>query len=102
MELIKQLGEKGNIEDAYHLPLILSFTTAQKLKCNPILVAGVVAMMLHPTWIDMVAAAKATILCHEMCKDAKIGPAPNITAIYPETCKPLDAIVADNWVLDVS
>lgn len=44
-----------------------------------------------------VAGAKATILCHEMCKDAKIGPAPNITAIYPETCKPLDAIAADNW-----
>ena len=44
-----------------------------------------------------VAGAKATILCHKMCEDAKIGPAPNITAIYPETCKPLDAIAADNW-----
>lgn len=44
-----------------------------------------------------VAGAKATILCHQLCKDAKIGPAPNITAIYPETCKPLDAIAADNW-----
>lgn len=44
-----------------------------------------------------VAAAKATILCHEMCKDAKIGPAPNITAIYPETCKPADSIASDNW-----
>lgn len=44
-----------------------------------------------------VASAKATILCHKLCKDAKIGPAPNITAIYPETCKPLDAIAADNW-----
>lgn len=43
------------------------------------------------------ASANATILCHKMCKDAKIGPAPNITAIYPETCKPLDAIAADNW-----
>ncbi len=44
-----------------------------------------------------VAGAKATILCHKMCEDAKIGPAPNITAIYPETCRPLDAIAADNW-----
>lgn len=31
-------------------------------------------------------------LCHEMCKDAKIGPAPNITTMYPETCKPEDMI----------
>lgn len=44
-----------------------------------------------------VAAAKATELCHKMCKGAKIGPAPNITAIYPEKCNPLDVIAADNW-----
>ena len=44
-----------------------------------------------------VAAAKATLLCHELCKDASIGPAPNITAIYPEKCNPSDVIAADNW-----
>ena len=44
-----------------------------------------------------VAGAKATLLCHEMVKDGKIGPAPNITAIYPEKCKPADVIAADNW-----
>lgn len=44
-----------------------------------------------------VAAAKATLLCHEMCPGSKIGPAPNITAIYPEKCNPADAIAADNW-----
>lgn len=44
-----------------------------------------------------VASAKATILCHEMCKGAKIGPAPNITAIYPEKCNPSDALAADDW-----
>jgi len=44
-----------------------------------------------------VASAKATLLCHEMVEDGKIGPAPNITAIYPEKCNPLDAIAADNW-----
>ena len=44
-----------------------------------------------------VAAAKATILCHEMCPGGKIGPAPNITAIYPATCSPEDVIAADNW-----
>lgn len=44
-----------------------------------------------------VASAKATLLCHEMIENGKIGPAPNITAIYPETCKPEDIIAADNW-----
>lgn len=44
-----------------------------------------------------IAGAKAMILCHELCKDAKIGPAPNITAIYPEKCNPSDVIAADNW-----
>lgn len=44
-----------------------------------------------------VAGAKATLLCHEMVKCGKIGPAPNITAIYPEKCKPADVIAADNW-----
>lgn len=44
-----------------------------------------------------VAGAKATLLCHEMVEGGKIGPAPNITAIYPEKCKPADVIAADNW-----
>lgn len=44
-----------------------------------------------------VAAAKATVLCHEMCPNGKIGPAPNITAIYPEKCNPADVIAADDW-----
>lgn len=44
-----------------------------------------------------VASAKATNLCHELVEDGKIGPAPNITAIYPESCKPGDVIAADNW-----
>lgn len=42
------------------------------------------------------AAAKATILCHE--KNAgKIGPAPNLIAVYPETCHPEDNLAAENW-----
>ncbi|WP_321972297.1 glycoside hydrolase family 1 protein [Paratractidigestivibacter sp.] len=44
-----------------------------------------------------VASAKATLLLHEMWPDAKIGPAPNITAIYPASCDPRDVIAADNW-----
>lgn len=42
----------------YFLPMILAFTTAQKLKCNPILAAGVCAMMLHPNWVSMVTAGE--------------------------------------------
>ena len=40
----------------YFLPILLAFTEAQKLKCNPILAAGVAAMMLHPNWSAYVAA----------------------------------------------
>lgn len=43
----------------YFLPMILAFTCAQKLKCNPILAAGVAAMMLHPNWTALVAAKEA-------------------------------------------
>ncbi|VUX09277.1 PTS system beta-glucoside-specific EIIBCA component [Streptococcus constellatus] len=43
----------------YFLPMILAFTTAQKLKCNPILAVGVAAMMLHPNWSALVTAGKA-------------------------------------------
>ena len=42
----------------YFLPMILAFTTAQKLKCNPILAVGVSAMMLHPNWSALVAAGE--------------------------------------------
>lgn len=44
-----------------------------------------------------VASAKATLLCHEMVENGKIGPAPNITAIYPHRCDPSDVIAAENW-----
>jgi 6-phospho-beta-glucosidase len=44
-----------------------------------------------------VASAIATNMLHELYPEAKIGPAPNITAIYPATCAPEDAIAADNW-----
>ena len=35
-------------------------------------------------------------LLHQMCPDAKIGPALNITAMYC-TCSPRDSIAAHNW-----
>ncbi|MFC5631867.1 MULTISPECIES: beta-glucoside-specific PTS transporter subunit IIABC [Streptococcus] len=43
----------------YFLPLILAVTTAQKLKANPILAVGVIAMMLHPNWINLVTTGEA-------------------------------------------
>ncbi|MBO1307212.1 PTS glucose transporter subunit IIA [Enterococcus sp. 669A] len=40
----------------YFLPMILAFTVAQKLRCNPILAVSVAAIMLHPNWGALVAA----------------------------------------------
>jgi len=44
----------------------------------------------------LVAQAKAMALCHEMCPQAKIGPAPNIALLYPKSCDPLDQLAAQN------
>ncbi len=45
----------------------------------------------------LLAQAKVMNLCHEMCPNGKIGPALNTTAMYGETCNPLDSIAAHNW-----
>lgn len=45
----------------------------------------------------LLAQAKAIKLCHKICPNAKIGPAPNITAIYPASSKPEDVLAAHNW-----
>lgn len=45
----------------------------------------------------LLAQAKVMSLCHKKCKNAKIGPALNITTMYGETCNPNDAIAAHNW-----
>lgn len=57
----------------------------------------------------LVAQAMAMKLCHELCPHAKIGPAPNISLCYPESCNPEDILAAQNanalrnWLyLDVS
>lgn len=42
----------------------------------------------------MLAQARAMALCHEMVPGAKIGPAPNISAVYPASCKPEDITAA--------
>lgn len=46
--------------------------------------------------LQLVAMAKAISLCHELCPDAKIGPAPNLCACYPATSDPKDTIAAMN------
>ncbi|QUG76218.1 family 1 glycosylhydrolase [Erwinia sp. E602] len=45
----------------------------------------------------MLAQAQVMALCHRMLPAAKIGPAINTTSMYPEHCKPEDAIAAHNW-----
>lgn len=45
----------------------------------------------------LVAQAKAMALCHEMIPGAKIGPAPNISLVYPASCKPEDVLAAQNY-----
>lgn len=42
----------------FFLPMILAFTVAQKLRCNPFLAASVAAMMMHPNWGALVTAGE--------------------------------------------
>ncbi len=42
----------------YFLPVMLAYTVAHKLKCNPILAAATACIMLHPTWTAFVAAGE--------------------------------------------
>ncbi|MBD8162744.1 glycoside hydrolase family 1 protein [Erwinia persicina] len=45
----------------------------------------------------MLAQARAMIACHEMLPAAKIGPAPNISCVYPASAKPEDMLAANNF-----
>lgn len=45
----------------------------------------------------LVAQAKVMKLCHSILPDSKIGPAPNISYVYPATCKPEDIIASENY-----
>ena len=45
----------------------------------------------------LLAQAMVMKLCHEMCPSCKIGPAPNISSIYPATSKPEDVLAAQNF-----
>ncbi len=44
--------------------------------------------------IMFLAQAKAMQSCHELIPDGKIGPAPNIVAVYPETSQPKNVLAA--------
>lgn len=41
------------------MPILLAFTTAQKLKCNPVLAAVTAGIMCHATWGTLIAAGEA-------------------------------------------
>ncbi len=45
----------------------------------------------------MLAQARANQLCHQLVPGGKIGPAPNISVCYPETCHPEDVLAADDF-----
>ncbi len=45
----------------------------------------------------LVAQAKTMALCHQMLPQAKIGPAPNISLVYPASCKPEDVLASQNF-----
>lgn len=45
----------------------------------------------------LVAQAKAMTICHEMLPNAKIGPAPNISLVYPASCDPSDVLASQNY-----
>ncbi|KRO00547.1 beta-glucoside-specific PTS transporter subunit IIABC [Companilactobacillus kimchiensis] len=40
------------------LPILLASSEARKLNCNPVMAIGIAAMMLNPTWTQMVTAGK--------------------------------------------
>lgn len=45
----------------------------------------------------LVAQARAMELCHKLLPKAKIGPAPNISYVYPASCKPEDILATQNF-----
>jgi 6-phospho-beta-glucosidase len=45
----------------------------------------------------MLAQALVNTACHERVPGGKIGPAPNIALVYPETCDPKDILAASDY-----
>lgn len=68
----------------YFLPILIAFTEAQKLKCNPILAAAVAGIMMHPNWGALVTAGKAVKF---------FGVIPFTLASYTSTVIPIILVV---------
>lgn len=45
----------------------------------------------------LLAQAKAMAMCHRMCPDSLIAPAPNISAVYPASSRPEDFLAASTF-----
>ena len=66
---------------------------------------GTLDKTLENPWKDLyqqnhhmlLAQARAMQLCHQMLPNAKIGPAPNISCVYPASAKPEDVLAANNY-----
>jgi len=46
----------------YFLPILIAFSAATKLKCNPVLAAALAGIMLHPNWIALVTRGEPVSL----------------------------------------
>lgn len=68
----------------YFLPILLAYTSAQKLRCNPILAATVAGIMMHPNWMGLVAAGEPVLL---------FGVVPFTLASYTATVIPILIVV---------
>ena len=68
----------------YFLPILLTYTSAQKLRCNPILAATVAGIMMHPNWMGLVAAGEPVLL---------FGVVPFTLASYTATVIPILIVV---------
>lgn len=66
------------------MPILLAYTTAQKLKCNPILAAVVAGVMCHATWTGLVNAKEAVNL---------FGIIPLYLVKYTGSCIPIVLVI---------
>ena len=66
------------------MPILLAYTTAQKLKCNPLLAAVVAGVMCHATWSGLVDAKEAVNL---------FGIIPLYLVKYTGSCIPIVLVI---------
>lgn len=66
------------------MPMLLAYTTAQKLKCNPILAVVTAGVMCHATWSGLVAAKEAVTI---------FGLIPLYLVKYTGSCIPIVLVI---------